>query len=419
MSTKIKTKEKEEVKSSEIVILDVYAINKKELQSLVDGYKNLIVTEENLKDGKAALQVLRQKRYDIQNQQKANDKMRIEWNSKYMNSNKAKAEEYISLISPVEDPIAEQVKRIEDIVQIEKERIANEKRLALEAKTKRIIDTGAIMVDGGYELGNTFIAIDEISFLQDEAFDIVVSGFEKVAKKMADEKEAAEKQEQLKAERIKTRIARLFEVGMLGGAWGFILPAEIGATVNITDEMISECDDKEFESKVNNVIQLVSNRKKELLLEQQANQKVEAERKAEADRIDLENKKVAEQNRIESELLQKEKDAIAEQKKALDDEKIKAEAEKKEAEEKKRMEEEAVAEKKRLEQEAIVANQKEQERVKALLPDKEKLVEFANTFNKPFVVELKTEEGNKLLSDFNLAVIEAVQTMVIKLNKLN
>lgn len=389
MSTK--TKEK----PSEVMVLDVYAINKVELQELVDGYKNLIVTADNLKDGKSALAIIRQKRYDIQNQQKANDKLRIEWNTKMLNSNKGKADELLAIISPIEEPIAEQVKKIEDGIQIEKDRIANEKKIATELKVKRILNTGAIAIDGGFELGNTFISNDEISFLQDEAFEIVVTGFEKVAKKISDEKAEIEKQK-IEAEN-KAEAER---------------KAELEKLEKEKAELLKE--KAEFEAK-----------------QKEANQKAEAERLKEAEQL---QKQQAE--------IQKQKDEIALQQKAMFDERIKmreaalfnlgmkkgkdglfifegaqmlAEINQYEIENSSeeqwighlksltkdigeiKSEEDKIREKKRLD--ALELKKKEEAKLRAMLPDKEKLQMFVDDLSKVTGPELETEEGSQILTE--------------------
>lgn len=172
-------------------------------------------------------------------------------------------------------------------------------------------------------------------------------------------------------------------------------------------------------------------------IEKEYNDRIEAERKAEEERIAKEKAEAEERERIrlENEKLKKEAEA---KEKQLAEEKAKAEAERKALEEKARKEreeaeaklkaeqekarieaEKAKAEKEKLEaelkakreaeekaqreqKERLIAEQKAKELAEKKAknaPDKEKLIELANRLDNFDLPEIKGEEANKILSD--------------------
>ena len=139
-------------------------------------------------------------------------------------------------------------------------------------------------------------------------------------------------------------------------------------------------------------------------IEKAFNDKIEAENKAEAERIEKEKAEIAEREiickeneRLKAEAVEKEKQLIAERAKA-EAEKAKLEAEikaKAESEEKARKEAE---EKVILEQKAKAADEKKAKNA----PDKTKLIELSKTIENFNLPELKGEEAIKILSDVKI-----------------
>jgi len=164
-------------------------------------------------------------------------------------------------------------------------------------------------------------------------------------------------------------------------------------------------------------------------IEKAFNDKLEAEKKAEAERVEKEKAEIAERERIrkENERLKAEAEA---KEKQLADERAKAEAERKKIEEDAKKEREeadrklkaereaakiaadkAKAEKDKLEAELKAeADKKENERKakeaaekKAKnAPDKEKLLEIARNIDNLAIPEIKSEEAQKILSDVKI-----------------
>jgi len=139
-------------------------------------------------------------------------------------------------------------------------------------------------------------------------------------------------------------------------------------------------------------------------IEKAFNDKIEAEKKAEAERIEKEKAEIAEREiirkeneRLKAEAVEKEKQLIAERAKA-EAEKAKLEAEikaKAESEEKARKEAE---EKVISEQKAKAADEKKAKNA----PDKTKLIELSKTIENFNLPELKGEEAIKILSDVKI-----------------
>lgn len=298
-----------------VVMLDVFAINKQELIEKVANYTNLVVTRDTLKEAKAGLQTLRQLRYDIQNQQKANDKARIEWNNRMMDSNKLNAAELIDIIKPVEDPLEEKVKLIDAEIQAEKDAEIQKKNQRIDARVKLITDTGAAAeaapdgkggsVTMGYILKDQYISMDEIRELPDGTFNRVVKTFQDTAAAIAEEAEKLRLAEEAKADRIRTRTAKLFQIGMVKGPDGFVLPfATETAFVPFTDNHIADMEDDRFNKSIE------ASEKK---IKEKAD--TDAKAKAESDRI-------AEEQKAESDRLAGERQQLDREKKQMQDDMV-------------------------------------------------------------------------------------------------
>lgn len=419
---------------TEVLVLDGYSVTRNSLIEFVSQYSNIVVTRETLKDAKSALSTIRQKRFDVQNQRKANDKARIEWNTKYLESNKTKEAELIEIISPVEDPLAEKIKFIEDEIQREKDLIAQQKQQKIAARTQRIINTGAQPIDAGFQLDVTYISNDEISVLPDGAFDIIVEGFEKVAKHLALKAEAEAKEKADREKRIKTRTAKLFEIGMLRGADGFVCPFGI----DITDDMISDEIDLTFDAAVNNISELFEKKKKE------DDEKLIAQKEKEAA-----DKAKEDQQAKEKELLEKQKnDLIRERimsreshlhtlgfaktengftfKSIFISENLIAELDGAEwtkysdelvlsiAEVKRKAQEEIDANKKTEEEKALI----EKQRIEALQPDKEKLMKFIESIKSIGTPDVKSKEAIDIVFESQKQLDIVIQNIEYEISKL-
>lgn len=220
--------------STEVIILDQFQETKKELTKLVSGYKDLVVNEETYDEAKKALAIIRASRYSIQNQAKNNDANRIAWNKKFAASNKEKEKELLDILTPVEDPIAEKLKEIESVWQKEKEEKAAAAQALLDARIKQITDTGAVIAEGGYLLGDQFISHQEIQLLPETQFmkcvNIFVATAVEITAKAEEETLRAQKEEEERKallQRTTDRRSLLFGLGMTAGETAFVYSADV------------------------------------------------------------------------------------------------------------------------------------------------------------------------------------------------
>ena len=139
-------------------------------------------------------------------------------------------------------------------------------------------------------------------------------------------------------------------------------------------------------------------------IEKQYNDKIEAEKKAEEERIAKEKAEAEERERIrkENERLKAEAEA---KEKQLAEERVKAEEERKRIEEKARKEKEDLEAKIREEEEKKDKERKEKEladKKAKNAPDKEKLLVIAINLENIAFPEINSEEGQKILSDVKI-----------------
>mgnify|MGYP001308333186 FL=1 len=109
------------------------------LSEFVNDYKNLVITEENFKDGKGALRSVREKRYEIQNIQKENNAICND----IKRQNSDIGAKLINIISPVEGKIKEQIDSIEakrKAIKAEKERKKAEQMAKWNKKAQSILE---------------------------------------------------------------------------------------------------------------------------------------------------------------------------------------------------------------------------------------------------------------------------------------
>lgn len=490
--------------STEVIILDQFQETKKELTKLVSGYKDLVVNEETYDEAKKALATIRASRYSIQNQAKNNDANRIAWNKKFAASNKEKEKELLDILTPVEDPIAEKLKEIESVWQKEKEEKAAAAQALLDARIKQITDTGAVIAEGGYLLGDQFISHQEIQLLPETQFmkcvNIFVATAAEITEKAEEETLRAQKEEEERKallQRTTDRKSLLFGLGMTAGQTAFVYSADVKPFTFIDIESLP--DDK-FNLRLENYKTAIAHEKDIIAKEKEKQDQIAADNAAQQRK----NEEAAAELARQAEEIKQQKESLHKQKtenrtwqlinlgmKEVSDgfryngKKLFAEAlyedlwNKEEGEwtsiiqsltaeiAKIKTEDSRIAEEQRLQlqYEARVKelvskgfyehegcytlrdcgtipptwikeydhNQwkalmkeydikseslKEIERQK-FIPDSEKLLAFANTFNKPFALELKTDQAKKILADFNLKVINSVQELIIELNKIN
>ena len=154
--------------------------------------------------------------------------------------------------------------------------------------------------------------------------------------------------------------------------------------------------------------------------------KVRADQEAEALRLATISKEQSEREAKIKEAeaaIEREKQRVIDEeiarKKKIQDEKDKAEAEKKSKEELEKAKKEAAekalkdAEERRIKEEKAKAEKAEKERIAAekkaaRAPDKEKLLKFAEEFEKPANPEMKTIEGKQILNTFNQRIEDAI-----------
>ena len=323
--------------------------NKKaELEALAEDSKGLKITDINDKSGAKLVYekriALKNTRVEITKQAKS---MRDSL-TKVSKDISAREKELIDIIEPTEKELQAE----EDRIEAEKEKI---KQAAIDAENKRVQDRADKLFEYGFKL-----EISDLKAMSDETFDVALNGA-----KSAYEKEQAEKAE---AERIAAE-------------------AEAKRLKDLQDEQ-----DK------------IAAERKELeeLREKQA--EIDRKQKEAQDKIDAENKKLADEKAAMEAKKQSEIDE------ANRKEELRLATEKAvEAERLKAIEDQRLAELKRLEDERIA---KELEAEKAAnAPDKKKIESYIAQLMSVPVPELKTAKSKKIMAD--------IQVLMNKVNEFS
>ena len=131
---KVKLKEVLKGSEGELIVLQDFEQTKETLVEVARKYENLVITKENLKEGKEARAEIREFRFGVQNITKHNKDL--------LNKAKNEMEDtmggLIELIKPTEDKLDAQIKEIENAVKIEKERKEQEERERIANLNKRL-----------------------------------------------------------------------------------------------------------------------------------------------------------------------------------------------------------------------------------------------------------------------------------------
>ena len=237
--------------------------------------------------------------------------------------------------------------------------------------------------------------------------------------------------EKIKKEKIQLRIKKLIDLGLNYNGVSYFLNTFI-----ISLSEIDTNSDSEFELFLGNLKEY----KNELEIKKAEQQKLELEEKRRLEKIALEQK--AEQNRLdkiakeqlEQQLkIKAEQEKIDAEKKRIEDLKLKEIADKKHKEEIKEAEKKAAEEavlkaeikRKRDEEKRnadLLAEQKQKERAEALKPDKEKLIAYADLVDKYLketAPSLKLKEARLIIDEFALDTRQSINLLKNKATLLN
>jgi DNA repair exonuclease SbcCD ATPase subunit len=196
-----------EIQTVTVKPLATFESTKDELIAFVNGYTNLVVTDETLDEAKKARATLRDKRYDIQRIEKLNtDQL-----NDLKNQNWENAKKLLAIITPTEETIDKGIKSIEDrkaALKAEKERLAREKveaeiraeqeRLA-KIEAERLAKIDAEQRAEAERLAALQAEIDAKNKAEQERLAKIQAEQERIAKEQA-AKDAAIKAEQEKKE---------------------------------------------------------------------------------------------------------------------------------------------------------------------------------------------------------------------------
>lgn len=345
----------------EKINMDLQAFNVTDaaLQEMNAMYMPLVVAGVDDKEGygnvKAARSVVRSKRVEVEKTRKALKKNALEYGRKV----DSEAKRITAMITPIEEHLIEQQKIVDD----EKARIGEEKRIAVENLIQsRIAD----LMQFNVQYNGIGYVIDESNIITREGLGI-----------MSDEDYA----------KIRSTAADTFE---------------------FEDALRKEQEEKERAERE----QLEQQRQEqERIAKEQAAK--EAELKAEQDRI-------AEQQRQEREKIERERRELEEQRRRDEEERrhqAEMEQAKKDAAEKAKREEQERVE--REEQERIEAEKAEKERLEReerLKPDKEKLFDLANEIANANFPEVNTQAAMQIVADAQNK-LEELSEMIINRTK--
>ena len=196
-----------------IAVLNRFEVTKQELEIFIADYSNLVLTPETFEAAKKARQIIREKRFKIQERQTSNDSERIAWNKHLAAQNKQNAEELINVILPVEERIDVFIKQIEAQKEKEKAERLAALRKKFEDRKAMILETGAVYSEEGkvFTIGEAVIDPHSIESMEDPSFEFVMIAF-KAAASVLKAKQEAEKAAEEKAAAEKAEAERLAEI---------------------------------------------------------------------------------------------------------------------------------------------------------------------------------------------------------------
>ncbi len=162
-------------------------------------------------------------------------------------------------IEPAEEALKAKKKVIDDAIEAEKERKANEKRLKVEARSKQLIDLKFVFTGAGYHLQNVTIANAEIELINDELWEEFINSRAKDAYNLqvAEEQEVErlkqeEENRRVIAERTERRKQQLLDNGFNCVEGMYVRPNQsekfkaIDVNVYISPNVIAEAIDDIF-----------------------------------------------------------------------------------------------------------------------------------------------------------------------------
>jgi hypothetical protein len=174
---------------NDLLVLKPYEIQKAELIQLAADYNNHVVTEETFEDSKKVRQKIREKRFEIQNILKDNKGI--------LNAIKDKqegmAEELIALIRPTEDKIDAGIKSIENKKAEEKARKEREAKQKIENRKSQLYSAGMTWNGKAFILGSKSVSEMMVNDLNDDEFAILFNEVESEAKLIQSQREEEEK----------------------------------------------------------------------------------------------------------------------------------------------------------------------------------------------------------------------------------
>jgi hypothetical protein len=265
-----------------------------------------------------------------------------------------------------------------------------------EARTKRL-ELSRIRIDAE----KTRKALKEGIVREGKAIDGVANVLKAIIAPVEERLEQQEKFAELifekrKQEKLVTRMQELSQ---------YVDDASVYALADITDELYAKILGEAKASKEEKI--LLAQKAEEARIEQEKKEREERERIAiENERL---KKEMEEQRKKqEAERLEAEKKMAEERAKADEALRVEREARMKIEEEQRKKQEAEIAEQRRVEEEARLAQ--EAERQKTLAPDKEKLLEFAESLKTFATPALSTAEG--------LAVMKKVESSLLKLSQV-
>lgn len=231
--------------AGEIIPLKPFDIQKAKLVQLVEDYKNLIVTDETLDEAKKARKIIRDERYEIQNILKENKGVLNKWKD----TQEEKASALLAIITPTEDSIDAGIKAIEQKKEQEKKRKEEEAMKRLSERQSKLSGYEMKYDDGSYTLGDHTITAVQLKVFSDAEFndflELVKTEYQKILDlRLEAEAKKKEEEERLEKQRIEQEAEgkRLAEIAEAQQKREAELKAE-------QDRIAAEAQQKEAEAK--------------------------------------------------------------------------------------------------------------------------------------------------------------------------